>query len=159
MSLSRFHPAAYAKDIKVFWFFLSKKNCFLASRNGYCLVCIMQGWDLIRAFLALHRAGTFEGAAKSLAVDHSTLRRRIQTLEQNMGVPLFARNEGRYLVLPAMRPLLDSALSMEASSRLFFEGADGGLSGTVRVTMIDCVRKLARARSRAFPQAASGYHA
>jgi DNA-binding transcriptional LysR family regulator len=97
----------------------------------------MQGWDLIRAFLALHRAGTFEGAAKTLGVDHSTLRRRIQTLEQDMGVPLFARNEGRYLVLPAMRPLLDSALSMEASSRLFFEGAEGGLSGTVRVTMID----------------------
>jgi DNA-binding transcriptional LysR family regulator len=97
----------------------------------------MQGWDLIRAFLALHRAGTFEGAAKSLAVDHSTLRRRIQTLEQRMGVPLFARNEGRYIVLPAVRPLLDSALSMEASSRLFFEGASFSLSGTVRVTMID----------------------
>jgi DNA-binding transcriptional LysR family regulator len=99
----------------------------------------MQGWDLIRAFLALHRAGTFEGAAKSLAVDHSTLRRRIQMLEQDMGVPLFARNEGRYLVLPAMRPLLDSALSMEASSRLFFEGGHGALSGTVRVTMIDVI--------------------
>jgi DNA-binding transcriptional LysR family regulator len=97
----------------------------------------MQGWDLIRAFLALHRAGTFEGAAKTLAVDHSTLRRRIQTLEQRMGAPLFARNDGRYLVLPSMRPLLDSALSMEASSRLFFEGASGSLSGTVRVTMID----------------------
>jgi hypothetical protein len=29
MSLSRFYPATYAKDIKVFWFFFSKKNCFL----------------------------------------------------------------------------------------------------------------------------------
>jgi DNA-binding transcriptional LysR family regulator len=99
----------------------------------------MQGWDLIRAFLALHRAGTFEGAAKSLAVDHSTLRRRIQVLEQRMGVPLFARNDGKYLVLPSVRPLLESALRMEAASRLFFEGAGGSLAGTVRVTMIDVV--------------------
>jgi DNA-binding transcriptional LysR family regulator len=99
----------------------------------------MQGWDLIRAFLALHRAGTFEGAAKSLAVDHSTLRRRIQVLEQRMGVPLFARNDGKYLVLPSVRPLLESALRMEASSRLFFEGAGGSMAGTVRVTMIDVV--------------------
>jgi len=97
----------------------------------------MQGWDLIRAFLALHRAGTFEGAAKNLAVDHSTLRRRIQMLEQRMAVPLFARNDGRYLVLPSMRPLLEAALRMEASSRQFFEGAAGSLAGTVRVTMID----------------------
>jgi DNA-binding transcriptional LysR family regulator len=99
----------------------------------------MQGWDLIRAFLALHRAGTFEGAAKSLAVDHSTLRRRIQVLEQRMGLPLFARNDGKYLVLPSVRPLLDSALRMEASSRMFFEGAGFSLAGTVRVTMIDVV--------------------
>jgi hypothetical protein len=35
MSLSRFHPEAYAIVIKVFWFFFSKKNCFLilASRS------------------------------------------------------------------------------------------------------------------------------
>jgi DNA-binding transcriptional LysR family regulator len=97
----------------------------------------MQGWDLIRAFLALHRAGTFEGAAKSLSIDHSTLRRRIQTLETRMAAPLFARNDGTYKVLPAMLPLLEAALNMEASSRLFFEGAAGSLAGTVRVTMID----------------------
>jgi hypothetical protein len=31
-SLSRFSPATYAKDIKVFWFFSSEKNCFLLLR-------------------------------------------------------------------------------------------------------------------------------
>jgi hypothetical protein len=29
MSLSRFSLAAYARETKVFWFFFSKKNCFL----------------------------------------------------------------------------------------------------------------------------------
>jgi len=28
-SLSQFYPATYAQDIKVFWFFFSKKNRFL----------------------------------------------------------------------------------------------------------------------------------
>jgi hypothetical protein len=28
MSLSRFSPAACGQDVKVFWFFFSKKNCF-----------------------------------------------------------------------------------------------------------------------------------
>jgi hypothetical protein len=28
-SLSRTSPAAYAEETKVFWFFFSKKNCFL----------------------------------------------------------------------------------------------------------------------------------
>jgi hypothetical protein len=32
MSLSRFSPAAYAKETKVFWFSFSKKNCFPAAR-------------------------------------------------------------------------------------------------------------------------------
>lgn len=96
----------------------------------------MQNWDLIRAFLALHRASTFEGAAQLLGVDHSTLRRRIQTLEQDAGITLFSRTDGRYFVLAEMRPLLESAMRMEASSRSFFEGADSGV-GTVRVTMMD----------------------
>jgi len=97
----------------------------------------MQSWDLIRAFLALHRAGTFEGAAQLLAVDHSTLRRRIQTLEQDVGSTLFTRLDGRYAVMPAMRSLLEAAMRMEASSRSFFEGAADGDTGIVRVSMID----------------------
>jgi DNA-binding transcriptional LysR family regulator len=97
----------------------------------------MQSWDLIRAFLALHRAGTFEGAGQLLGVDHSTLRRRIQTLEQDVGATLFSRLDGRYAVMPAMRPLLETAMQMEASSRLFCEAARETDVGTVRVTMMD----------------------
>lgn len=97
----------------------------------------MQSWDLIRAFLALHRAGTFEGAAQLLTVDHSTLRRRIQSLEQSVGSALFTRCDGHYEVMPAMRPLLEAAMRMEASWRSFFEGAAIGETGTVRVTMLD----------------------
>ena len=97
----------------------------------------MQSWDLIRAFLALHKAGTFEGAAQLLNVDHSTLRRRIQTLEQDSGARLFTRQDGRYTIVPTMRPLIEMAMRMEASSRSFFEGAACSDEGAVRVTMLD----------------------
>lgn len=99
----------------------------------------MQNWDLIRAFLALHRAGTFEGAAQLLSADHSTLRRRIQSLEQTLGSTLFSRQDGRYTLLPAMQPLLEAALRVDASSRDFFEGTAPGEAGVVRVTMLDFV--------------------
>jgi hypothetical protein len=35
-SLSRLYPAAYTKDAKVFWFFFSKKNCFLIHGRYSC---------------------------------------------------------------------------------------------------------------------------
>jgi DNA-binding transcriptional LysR family regulator len=97
----------------------------------------MQSWDLIRAFLALHRAGTFEGAAHLLGVDDSTLRRRVQSLEQQSGEALFIRKDGRYEAPPKMRSLVEAAMRMEVSSRAFFEAAAGRDGGVVRVTMID----------------------
>jgi hypothetical protein len=36
MWLSRFSPVAHAKDIKVFWLFFSKKNCFLYFDDQIC---------------------------------------------------------------------------------------------------------------------------
>jgi DNA-binding transcriptional LysR family regulator len=97
----------------------------------------MQDWDLMRAFLALYRAGTFEAAAQLLCIDHSTLRRRIQFLEDQMGTRLFLRSDGNYVIAPTVTPLLDAALRMEESSRLFFEGHIDPPSGKVRVSMID----------------------
>jgi len=96
-----------------------------------------QNWDLMRAFLALHRAGTFEAAAQLLCIDHSTLRRRIQFLEDELATRLFVRSDGNYVLAPAMSPLLDAALRMEESSRQFFDAQLDPPSGKVRVSMID----------------------
>src|SRR5260221_7810539 len=41
--------------------------------------------DLIRAFLALERHGSYEVAADMEGIDDSTLRRRIRVLEQRFG--------------------------------------------------------------------------
>ena len=48
-------------------------------------------WDNLRYFLELARAGTLVGAARRLGVDHTTVARRIQALEKQVGSPLFAR--------------------------------------------------------------------
>lgn len=48
-------------------------------------------WDHLRFFAALAQTGTLAGAARVLGVEHTTVARRIQALEQHMGCPLFVR--------------------------------------------------------------------
>lgn len=99
----------------------------------------MGSWDHIRAFLALHRAGTFDGAAQLLAVDDSTLRRRVQALERQLGTSLFTRHAGCYKIIPTMNALLEAAMRMEACSRDFYEGLEDPGIGGIRVTTLDFV--------------------
>ncbi|MGP1681703.1 MAG: LysR family transcriptional regulator, partial [Giesbergeria sp.] len=44
-------------------------------------------WDNLRYFLELARSGTLVGAARRLGVDHTTVARRIQALEKQVGSP------------------------------------------------------------------------
>ena len=99
----------------------------------------MRSWDQIRAFLALHRAGTFDGAAQLLAINDSTLRRRVQGLEAQLGTSLFTRQHGVYTIIPTMNPLLEAALRMEAHSRIFYEGLEDPGIGGIRLTTLDFV--------------------
>ncbi len=46
-------------------------------------------WDDYRFFLATSKAGSFTKAASELGVTQSTLSRRIEHLEQQLGVRLF----------------------------------------------------------------------
>ncbi len=64
--------------------------------NSEQLRAATTSWDLIRAFLALHRTGSYQAAADTIHVDDSTLRRRIQSLEAEIGVALFLRSNGRW---------------------------------------------------------------
>ncbi|MCO4747315.1 MAG: LysR family transcriptional regulator [Proteobacteria bacterium] len=53
-------------------------------------------WDDIRQFLALAEHGTVREAARSLSVSHPTVSRRLAALEQQLGVDLVRRFEGKY---------------------------------------------------------------
>lgn len=58
--------------------------CIFAQRNRG------MDWNNLRYFLELSRAGRLTTAARRLGVDHTTVSRRIQTLEKNLGVQLFS---------------------------------------------------------------------
>ncbi|PAT33282.1 LysR family transcriptional regulator [Vandammella animalimorsus] len=93
-------------------------------------------WDNLRFFLALARTGTLVNAARTVQVDHTTVSRRIQVLEKQMGVPLFAREASGHRLTEAGRHLLPQAEAMEAAF-LSIESSSlvtqEGLSGLVRV--------------------------
>jgi DNA-binding transcriptional LysR family regulator len=103
----------------------------------------MPSWDLVKAFLALHRAGTFEGAAQALKVDQTTIRRRIQSLEGDVGVTLFTRSNGQLVLAPEHQRLLQHALQMEASCGQFMAQSNlSRLAGTIRVSTLDIFADL-----------------
>ena len=72
-------------------------------------------WDNLRYFLELARAGTLVGAARRLAVDHTTVARRLQALEKQVGSALFAREAGGHRLTEAGRQLLPAVEAMETA--------------------------------------------
>lgn len=98
----------------------------------------MQSWDLVRVFLALYRAGSYESASQNLGMDISTVRRKIQALETALGITLFFRDVNGVVLGPDHQKLLDAALEMEqAASRFHTNSADVSVGGIVRVSVLD----------------------
>jgi DNA-binding transcriptional LysR family regulator len=94
-------------------------------------------WDDARYFLAIHRAGTLSAAARRLGVNQSTVGRRLEALEESLGVRLFVRTRDGYSISPAGEHLVPRAERMEdeadAISRELV-GQQTQLSGSVRIT-------------------------
>jgi DNA-binding transcriptional LysR family regulator len=70
-------------------------------------------WDDVRCFLAVAKAGSFSGAARALGVEHSTLSRRIRSLEQRLGLHLFQATPDGVRLSPAATDVLDLARAAE----------------------------------------------
>jgi DNA-binding transcriptional LysR family regulator len=93
-------------------------------------------WDNLRFFLELSRTGTLVGAARRLAVDHTTVARRIQALEKQVGGPLFSREADGHRLTEAGRRLQPQVEAMESAFRTVERAAPAsqeGLSGLVRI--------------------------
>ncbi|MEO4045944.1 LysR family transcriptional regulator [Pseudomonas sp. CAU 1711] len=93
-------------------------------------------WDNLRFFLELSRAGKLAVAARRLEVDHSTVSRRIQALENSLGQQLFLRGASGFSLTEAGRNLLPRAEAMESACidiDRVREGPGEGLSGVVRI--------------------------
>lgn len=91
-------------------------------------------WQDIRVFLALGRYGSLSAAARALSTNHSTISRRLQSLEATLGEKLVERRPDGYVLTPAGTHALAAASDMEAAVHTLGRGnADGSPRGLVRV--------------------------
>jgi DNA-binding transcriptional LysR family regulator len=93
-------------------------------------------WDDLQSFLAVARSGRLTVAARRMGVDHTTLGRRLQSLERALGANLFERHATGYSLTAQGESLLASAEAMEGLAMTIMEdlaGSAGSLSGAVRI--------------------------
>jgi molybdate transport repressor ModE-like protein len=94
-------------------------------------------WNLLPDFLAIARVGSLAGAARARGLNHSTIYRRLNQLEEQLGSRLFERLPGGYQLTEAGERLLPFAQSIEneafAAERTL-TGTDRTLRGEVRLT-------------------------
>jgi DNA-binding transcriptional LysR family regulator len=96
-------------------------------------------WDGFRTFLAVARQGRVSAAARQLGVEHTTVSRRLAGLEAELGVPLFHRTVGGYLLTPHGQTALADAEAMERAATLIGARAResaGKIAGRVRVALL-----------------------
>ena len=94
-------------------------------------------WDDLRYVLALAKAGSLAKAARALKVDHTTVGRRIEALEGDLGLRLFTRTNTGYVLTQEAERILPEIEQVEAAvlqlERCTASG-DLALTGVVRVT-------------------------
>ena len=94
-------------------------------------------WDHLEYFLAVARSGSLSGAAKQLNVNHSTVARRLEKLEQQLGSILFHRLSNDYQLTEYGVKLQQQAVAVEDQINQIqrvFKSHDSELSGSLCVT-------------------------
>ena len=97
-------------------------------------------WSDVRIFLAVARAGTLGGAARTLQTSHPTVGRRLRALEHAIGHTLFQRtadglvltDEGHGIIALAEQ-MEEGALAMERR----LAGQEQDLKGSLRISSAD----------------------
>jgi molybdate transport repressor ModE-like protein len=93
-------------------------------------------WDNIRIFLAIARAGQILAAAKALNLNHATVARRLDRLEEDLGSKLFERRTNGVTLTAAGEALLHKAERIESEllqTAAQLSGAQAEVNGVVRV--------------------------
>lgn len=96
-------------------------------------------WNDLKYFLALYREGSLNSAAAKLKVNSTTVARRIQQLELDLGCCLFHRQNGRYILSDDSTEVLQVATELEQQFSMLDQrlgGRDQALSGSLRVTSV-----------------------
>jgi DNA-binding transcriptional LysR family regulator len=93
-------------------------------------------WDDVRYFLELARQGSLTAAARVLAVEHSTVARRVTALEKRIGLRLFDRLPKSWNLTQEGEELLQHARRIEDEAHAFSRATLGvsELRGVVRIS-------------------------
>jgi len=97
-------------------------------------------WSDLQYFAAVARHGSIAAAARALAVNHSTVLRRLASLEAALGVRLFDRLPGGYALTTAGNELQERLAGVDEqldAAQRGLAGRDAAVTGTVRVTTTD----------------------
>lgn len=99
-------------------------------------------WDDLKIFLAVAEAPSMRAAAKAIRVSHSTVSRRIDSLESSLNTRLFDRLPEGYSLTNAGHELVPVAQKMRGNIdtyQLKLLGRDADLQGHITITMPDSV--------------------
>jgi DNA-binding transcriptional LysR family regulator len=102
-------------------------------------------WEQIRLFIAVARGGSLAAAAQRLGLDISTISRRLDRLETQVGAPLFDRTREGTLPTALAEQMLPHAEEMEvAAARFSAAGAkiETEIEGTVRLAVMPTIAEL-----------------
>lgn len=85
----------------------------------------MRDWENLRYFLAVARQGTVSGAARELAVSHSTVLRHVEQFETVLGSKLFKKLQRGYELTAAGESLFSDGQHIEAEIDRMLSRAEG----------------------------------
>jgi len=99
-------------------------------------------WDDLRVFSAIVRGASVRAAAKDLGIHHSTVARRLENLEQRLGVHLFTRTPLGLRITDEGRDVLGRTERVQTeidSLERGLQGQEQRLEGLIRLTMLDAM--------------------
>jgi molybdate transport repressor ModE-like protein len=98
----------------------------------------MFDWNDVRALLAVARAGSTAGAARELGVNQTTVARRLEALERDLGVRLVERSQTGASLTEAGLSLVADSEAMERAAYALSQKVEAhrrGAAGVLRVTL------------------------
>lgn len=96
-------------------------------------------WNALQLVLTVSRTESLSAAARRLAIDQTTVSRRLKGIEADLGTALFSRIEGRLVPTESGERVIAAAETMETAAADLSESLAGGLrssEGRVRLTAV-----------------------
>lgn len=97
-------------------------------------------WDNLRYVLVVAKCGSIAAAARELGVNRTTVLRRIDAFQENLGCRIFERSQSGYVLTLEAEKIIDAAQEVESTLlniQRQIEGRELRLEGELRVTTTD----------------------